>query len=135
MNFLNKVYTYKTTLTAFFFFEKQKSPFFYCLKGKIRMNKFAGGNFFVCACFFETKNIFSYTFDLSGQVGDKKFLTRPISGNKTTFFWPWIKNLDPLTLTEKLGPELRFSLLLTVKCLYGYTILCMLEVENPIEHL
>ena len=97
MNYLNKVYTYKTTLTAIFFFEKQKTPIFYCLKGKIRTNKFAGGNVFVCVCFFETKNRFSYTFDLSGQVGDKNFFTRPISGNKTTFFWPWIKNLDPHT--------------------------------------
>ena len=70
---------------------KTKSPIFYCLKRK-NVNscefKFAGGKFFVCMCFFETKYIFLYTFDLCGRVDDKKILIRPISGNKTTFFWP-----------------------------------------------
>ena len=37
---------------------------------------------FFCFCmFFETKNIFSYTLNLSAWVGDKKFFTRSISGN------------------------------------------------------
>ena len=40
---------------------------------------------FVCV-FLEQKYIFSYTFDICGRLGDKKFFTRSISGNKTTFF-------------------------------------------------
>ena len=54
------------------------------------MNKFASGNFFVCVCFFATKNIFLCTFDLRWRVGDKNFFTRSISENKTTFFLGFI---------------------------------------------
>ena len=42
---------------------------------------------FVCVSFLKKKYIFSYTFDLCGRVGDKKIFTRPISGNKTNFFF------------------------------------------------
>ena len=38
-------------------------------------------------CFFETKYIFSYTFDLCGRVSHKKIFTRPISRNKTNCFF------------------------------------------------
>ena len=38
--------------------------------------------------FFETKDLHSDSFDLCGQVDDKFFFSRPILGNKTTFFWP-----------------------------------------------
>ena len=41
----------------------------------------------MCVFFWNKKCIFSYTFDLCGQVGDKKFFTRQISGNKTTLFF------------------------------------------------
>ena len=39
--------------------------------------------------FWNKKYIFSYRFDLCGRVGDKNIFTQPISGNKTTFFWPY----------------------------------------------
>ena len=42
---------------------------------------------FLFACvFLKQKYIFPHTFDLCGRVGGKKCFTRPISGNKTTFF-------------------------------------------------
>ena len=69
--------TEKTTLTALFFVAKQ-SPILF----------FEGKNIclFVCVLFWNKKHICSYQFDLCGRIGDKKFFTQPISGNKTTFF-------------------------------------------------
>ena len=83
LNFLNKVYTYKTTLTALFFVEKQKAISFTVWREK--KHKFVRMNLLVC--FYELKkNIFSHTLDIPGWVGDKKIFTRPISGSNTTFF-------------------------------------------------
>ena len=41
-----------------------------------------------------SNNKFSYTFDLCRRVGDKKNFTRPISENKTAFFWPYSNHSD-----------------------------------------
>ena len=46
--------------------------------------------FVFCVGVFLKQKI-SYTFDLCGRVGDKKYFTRPISGNKTTFFLAGMK--------------------------------------------
>ena len=40
--------------------------------------------------FWNKKYTFSYTSDLWGRVGDKTCFTRSISGNKTTFSWPYL---------------------------------------------
>ena len=49
----------------------------------------------------------------------------------------WVKNFNLLTFSTKkgknrvkLGPKLRSSNLLAVKCLYGGTSLCKLEVQS-----
>ena len=42
---------------------------------------------FVC-CFFNLKRYILTHIWLRGWVSDKKTFTRPIFGNKTTFFWP-----------------------------------------------
>ena len=44
---------------------------------------------FLFAClFFEIKNTYSDTHSTMRVVCDKKNFTKPISGNKNTFFWP-----------------------------------------------
>ena len=44
---------------------------------------------FFCLFFFKLKIYILIQIRLCGQVGDKKTFTRPISRNKTTFFWPY----------------------------------------------
>ena len=46
--------------------------------------------FFVFACvIFKIKNKYSDTHSIMRWVSNKKKFTRPIFGNKTTFFWPY----------------------------------------------
>ena len=63
---------------------------FRCWKTKslkfVTINLLAEFVFLLCVVFWKKKYIFSYTIDLCERVGDKKNFTRPISGNKTTFF-------------------------------------------------
>ena len=42
----------------------------------------------VCECFFKQKIYILLHIQLYGWVSHKEKFTRPISGNKTTFFWP-----------------------------------------------
>ena len=67
---------------------KNKEPFLLFFEGKkrLRLNSLLEIFLFVCVLLWNKKYIFSYTFDLCGWVCDKTFSTRPISGNKTTFF-------------------------------------------------
>ena len=56
------------------------------------MNKFASGTFFVCVYvfFLNKRYIFSYTFALCGQVGDKKI--SPGRFRKQNYFFGLILN-------------------------------------------
>ena len=83
----------KNYSNSFSLLKNKEEPYLLLFEGEkthIRRNKFASENFFVCACVFlkQKRYIFSYTFDLCGQVGDEKISTRQDSGNSTTFFWP-----------------------------------------------
>ena len=86
-NFLGTASFYKKTPVAVSLVKNKESYFLFFEEKK---RKFVRINLLMEICFvrvfFETKNIFSYTFDLCGRVGDKKIFIRPISGNKTTFF-------------------------------------------------
>ena len=67
------------------------------------MNKFASGTFFVCVYvfFLNKRYIFSNTFALCGQVGDKKNFTRPIPETKL-LFWPNFKyKMQKLQIPQK----------------------------------
>ena len=91
-NYQVKWFLLKNYSNSTFFSWKTKSPIFFCLKGKkckfVRINSPVEIFQFVCVFFWNKKYIFSHTFDLRGRVGDKTIFTQPISGNKTTFFWP-----------------------------------------------
>ena len=81
----------KNYSNSFSLLKNKEEPYLLLFEGEkthIRRNKFASENFFVCACVFlkQKRYIFSYTFDLCGQVGDEKISTRQDSGNSTTFF-------------------------------------------------
>ena len=67
-----KIFTRAAVKKFFFINLIELSPIFYCL------NKFASGNFFVCVCFFETKNVYSHTHSTyaGGQVIKKFSLGR-----------------------------------------------------------
>ena len=87
IKFFKAILHLKTTLTALFFVEKQKNLSFIVWRTKckfVRINLLVE-IFFVCVFSWNKKYVL-YTFDLCGRVGDKKNFTRPISGNKTTFF-------------------------------------------------
>ena len=91
-NWIFKIkFTLKNYSNSTFLCWKTKSPIFHFLKGKkrklVRINLLVDFFLFVCVCFFlNNKFIFSYTFDLCQPVGDIQIFTRPIAGNKTTFF-------------------------------------------------
>ena len=81
--------------------------------GRIFFNRFSGDILFLsllsfafsysCFCFLlvcslKSKIYMLLQIRLCGQVIDKKFFIRPISGNKTTFFWPKVKFIIRLFL-------------------------------------
>ena len=62
----------------------------------IPTDKFASGNFFVCACVFfgNKKYIFSCKFDLLKRVSDKKNSAGRFPEKTLLFFWRHLSFLD-----------------------------------------
>ena len=76
-----------TRAAANLFFNRFSRDFF--LSSLVSFAFFVFLFIFLLVClFFEIKNIYSDTHSTMRVVCDKNFFTQPISGNKTTFFWP-----------------------------------------------
>ena len=66
-----------------------------------------------CVCVLKQKVYILINIRLYGRVGDKTNFTQPISGNKTTFFWPKKKQNQHSSVFKVLR-QLRIYLILSI---------------------
>ena len=78
-------------MTRKFFTRAAASLFFFNrFSGDILFSSLISFAFFdSCLCFLELKMYILIHIRRCGRVSDKKNSTRPVSGNKITFFWPY----------------------------------------------
>ena len=94
--------------------------------------------FFLLVCFLKLKIYILIHIRLCRHVSNKKFFTRPICGNKTTFFWPrffliFISHLKTNTVIETM--YYRLSLVNTGKSFKSLYLSSFDEVLNYLNIL